>query len=72
MDDDRNELPRVPARRQRFIEEGIEAIDAFRVEYAAADKARLKRWLQQAQAIHRRYGTPRRLFRSLRELDRAR
>lgn len=47
--------------RTRFIAEAIEAIDAFVLEYPAADKQRLKRLAQQAQAIKHRHRTPRHL-----------
>ncbi|WP_091631333.1 dual-action ribosomal maturation protein DarP [Lysobacter sp. cf310] len=66
------QLRRIEACRARFLETGIEAIDAFLLEYPAADKKALKRLVQQAQATHRHYGTPRRLLRYLRALDDAR
>jgi len=65
-------LLRIGIWRTRFIALGIEAIDAFALEYPAADKRELKRLVQQAQAIKHRHGTARRLLRCLRALDDAR
>jgi len=65
-------LLRIETWRTRFIAQGIDAIDAFALEYPAADKRELKRLVQQAQAISHRHGTARRLLRYLRALDDAR
>ncbi|MET4726418.1 ribosomal 50S subunit-associated protein YjgA (DUF615 family) [Lysobacter enzymogenes] len=62
-------LLRIETWRTRFIAQGI---DAFALEYPAADKRELKRLVQQAQAISHRHGTARRLLRYLRALDDAR
>jgi len=65
-------LLRIGTWRTRCIAQGIEAIDAFALEYPAADKRELKRPAQQAQAINHRHGTARRLLRCLRAPDDAR
>lgn len=56
--------------RQRLITEGFDAIDAFMIEYPAADPRELKRMIQKAQAM-KRAGTPRFLLRYIRDLDEA-
>ena len=53
-----------------MITEGFDAIDAFMIEYPAADPRELKRLIQKAQAI-KRAGTPRFLLRYIRDLDEA-
>jgi ribosomal 50S subunit-associated protein YjgA (DUF615 family) len=56
--------------RQRLIAEGFDAIEAFVIEYPAADTRELKRMIQKAQAM-KRGGTPRFLLRYIRDLDEA-
>jgi ribosomal 50S subunit-associated protein YjgA (DUF615 family) len=57
--------------RERLIEEGFDAIEAFAAEYPDADRQALKRLIQKARAMRHKHGTPRFLLRYVRELEEA-
>jgi ribosomal 50S subunit-associated protein YjgA (DUF615 family) len=57
--------------RERLIEEGFDAIEAFAAEYPEADRQILKRMIQKARAMQHKHGTPRFLLRYIRDLEEA-
>ena len=51
------------------MDEGLDAVDPFLLEYPGADKKLLKPMVQKAQAMKHKHGTPRFLLRYIRHLD---
>jgi ribosomal 50S subunit-associated protein YjgA (DUF615 family) len=63
------QLLRIEKWRALLIDEGLEGIEQFLLEYPDADKKLLKPMVQKAQTMNHRHGTPRFLLRYIRELD---